>query len=59
MLHMVCTRITAMRKDWERAANAIHDAALGYTAVVLSLACFMLGLGIVVALVRLIVGMGA
>ena len=32
---------------------------MGYAAVVLSLCCFILGLSVVVALVRLIVGMGA
>ena len=59
MLHMVCTRITAMRKDWERVISVVQDAALGYAAVVLAIGCFVLGLSVVVALVRLIVGAGA
>ena len=59
MLHMVCTRITAMRKDWERLANVVHDAALGYVAVILAIGCFILAMSVVVALVRLALGMGA
>lgn len=59
MLHMVCTRISAMRKDWDKIANTAHDAALGYTAVILGIACFMIAMTVVVALVRLITSAGA
>lgn len=59
MLHMVCTRISAMRKDWERLSNVAKDAALGYVAVILAIACFLLAMSAVVALVRLVLGIGA
>ena len=48
-----------MRKDWEKVTGIAQDAALGYVAVALSIGCFILGLSIIVALVRLIVGAGA
>ena len=48
-----------MRKDLERLANVVHDAALGYVAVILAIGCFILAMSVIVALVRLVLGMGA
>lgn len=37
----------------------IHDAALGYAAVVLSIVCFLLALSLVVMSVRFVVGISS
>lgn len=50
--------MAAMRKDRENLSDMAVDAAMGYTIVVLAIACFLLGLIVLMAFVRLIVGLG-
>lgn len=48
-----------MKKDRENWLSAAPDALMGYGVIVLVLVCFMILLSIVVAVVRVLVGMGA
>lgn len=47
------------RDNWANWADAVKDAASGYGAVVLGVACFLLALAAIMAIVRFVVGMGA
>ena len=48
-----------MRKDRENWMDLAPDAIIGYSTLVLGIVCFLLSLVAIVALVRLIVGVGA
>lgn len=50
--------MAAMRKDRENLSDMAIDAAMGYTIVVLAIVCFLLGLVALMAIVRLVVGLG-
>ena len=53
-----CTKIRRMDNGWDNWAEKVKDAASGYGATVLGVVCFILSLAIVMALVRMIVGVG-
>ena len=48
-----------MKKERDNWSSMAPDALLGYSTLVLGSLCFIIVLVVVVALVRLIVGMGA
>ena len=48
-----------MKKDWQKMIIAVQDASLGYLSVVLSIVCFLVALCVVMALVRVVMGVGA
>lgn len=48
-----------MKKDRENWMDMAPDAIIGYSTLVLSIICFLLALVVIVAIVRLIVGVGA
>ena len=48
-----------MKNGQDNWTEAVKNAASGYGAVVLGVVCFILSLTIIMALVRLLVGMGA
>ena len=47
-----------MKSDRDNLADAVKDAASGYGAVVLGVVCFLLTLAVIMAIVRLVVGVG-
>ena len=46
------------RDNWSNWTDAVKNAASGYGAVVLGVACFLIALVIIMAVVRFIVGAG-
>ncbi len=47
-----------MRKSREKLPDRIRDAASGYTVMVLSILCFIIAMAAVIAVVRLLGGVG-
>ena len=48
-----------MRKDHDSWIDMAPDAIIGYSTLVLAIACFLLALVVIVAIVRFVVGVGA
>ena len=48
-----------MRKQQENFAEKMRDGALGYSAIVLGMLCFLLALAVVTIAVRVLAGAGA
>lgn len=48
-----------MKKDQDNWLSMAPDAIIGYSTLVLGLVCFLIALAAIVAIVRLVVGMGA
>lgn len=46
------------RDNWENWTDTVKNAASGYGAVVLGVACFLVALVVIMAAVRLVVGAG-
>ena len=53
------SKIAQMKKERDNWSSMAPDALLGYSTLVLGSLCFMIVLVVVVAIVRLIIGMGA
>lgn len=52
----VCTRISAMSREKHKLSDSVIDAIMGYTVIILVIACFLLGLAAVMTITRLVVG---
>ena len=52
------TMVTMSAKKQNNFVEALHNAATGYTVVVLSVVCFLLALVVVIAGVRVVIGTG-
>ena len=48
-----------MRKDHDSWIDMAPDVIIGYSTLVLAIACFLLALVVIVAIVRFVVGVGA
>ena len=48
-----------MKKNRDNWLDMAPDAIIGYSTLVLGIICFLLSLGVLVAIVRVVVGMGS
>ncbi|MBP3866782.1 MAG: hypothetical protein J6D25_03115 [Eggerthellaceae bacterium] len=48
-----------MKKDRDNWLSLAPDAIIGYCTLILGIVCFLIALGVIAALVRLVIGMGA
>ena len=47
-----------MRKDRENWSDLARDALSGYAVIVLAIVCFILGLAVFMAIIRMLIGLG-